>query len=633
LERSRASRLGLRVQSRTIPGSSEARSDTGVSAHGAPSTHWLTTLGKRPNAPVGLLAVVVIVNVAVGIWWIGRWRVGWPFDIDEAGYLQMALADGVKIDSGLPGSIVSIIHTSNPQAPLLPAFAGLVEAATHLSAAWLIASLQIFLVMAAGATYLCARRCMSGWWAFVAASLVAVAPGLVWASRSFYFALPAGALFMAAIVAELWAGHFDSIARSIVWGMLMGLAALTRSMVLGLLPGLVLAAELRVLVGPSRNRRKAFVNCLIGIGTALLVAGSWYSDSWRNVLDYLTQYGYGSKAAEYGSQHSVLSWSWWTFRLDNIVQSDLFLPITIALALPISVGLVMVIWRVLRYKRVGIGLGLISKVQLFVAGDLGTMIVVFLWGYLILSSTRNVGSGFEVPLVPVGVVLCVSVAARLPRVARVASSVCMLGAAVVAFADQATLLPGGVYDTTTVSIGSLSVPVFDARGVLLSYASAFLTRSCPGLVVCSPRLNGAGRASLKAWVAASKRMATLVETDAARHERPAVVFFAMQDPFVNTNTVGLYAQEKYGASLAVGLLRPPVEVHMSFAEQLNDPLLGQPDLVVTGPPARTAGARAFSPLPNDRSAIVALRRDGFIPDGSVMLPDGRKMVVWWRESA
>lgn len=581
--------------------------------------------------PGAVLSVLLTANAAVGIWWIGHWRVGWPFDIDEAGYLQMALSDGLRIASGHPSSMIALIHTSNPQAPLLPAFAGLVWAATHLTAAWLIASLQVFLVLAAVATYICARRSMNSWWAVLAAAVVAVTPGLVWASRSFYFALPAAALLMSAIAAQLWAAQFEKLGPSIAWGILMGLAALARSMIIGLLPGLVLAATLRVLVG-RRNRAARFLNEAIGLTVGVLVAGIWYSASWRNVLDYLTSYGYGKNAAAYGRNHPLLSWSWWTFRLDNIVQSDLFLPITLAVGLSLVCGAFVMLWRALKGKRPSSRSNAAQRLVRFAVSDLGSLVIVFAWGYLILTSTRNVGSGFEIPLIPPGIVLTVSVAANLPRIARVASAFALCAAAVVAFADQATLLPGGTYDKTVITFSALSIPAFDARGVLISYASDFVAGGCPALVMCSPGHASVGAKPLKGWNSAAKRMASLLERDAAaHHHRLPVVFFAMQDPFFNTNTVALAAQEMYRSVPPIGLLRPPSQVHMSFTHQLNDPSLGEPDVVITGPPPPTAAARAFSPLPEDRGAIVALTKDGFVRDGSVVLPDGRRMTVWWKQ--
>jgi hypothetical protein len=109
-----------------------------------------------------------------------------------------------------------------------------------------------------------------------------------------------------------------------------------------------------------------------------------------------------------------------------------------------------------------------------------------------------------------------------------------------------------------------------------------------------------------------------------------VVFFAIQDPLFNTNTVDLDYQLRYRTALPTGLLKPGGEVDGEAPlRQLNDPNLGQPNLVITGRPATASGN--FSPHVGYRATIEAMRSDGFAPSAGVRLPDGRVMTVWWKD--
>jgi hypothetical protein len=123
-------------------------------------------------------------------------------------------------------------------------------------------------------------------------------------------------------------------------------------------------------------------------------------------------------------------------------------------------------------------------------------------------------------------------------------------------------------------------------------------------------------------------MATILHATAARHLCDPVVFFAVQDPLFNTNTVDLDYQLTYSTALPTGMLKPRPRVEESPRVQLNDPALGVPNLVITGPPP--VEARTFSPLVGYRPALQAVRADGFVPVRVLRLPDGRVMTVWWK---
>ena len=179
--------------------------------------------------------------------------------------------------------------------------------------------------------------------------MVASVPGVVDSSRAFNFALPAAAMLTATLVVQLHTDAFRSLAMSVLWGVLLGLSALTRTVSLSLLPPLILAAVLSVVL--SRPRGRQALNLGVGLLLGALVAGSWYSATWRPVLQYLTGYGYGADASRYGAARSVVSLGWWTFRLNRAVNTEVFAPLALAIALCFLAGLVT--WW--RHRRGGTG--------------------------------------------------------------------------------------------------------------------------------------------------------------------------------------------------------------------------------------------------------------------------------------
>ncbi|HMC39087.1 MAG TPA: glycosyltransferase family 39 protein, partial [Acidimicrobiales bacterium] len=260
-----------------------------------------------PVALAGLVAASGGVNAG----WIARNRRGLPFDIDEAGYLQRAVRDGGALTRhGLTG-LWRAYRLPDPQAPALPMTAGVLRAVTGWGPTGLLAAQQLFLAVLLVSTYAAARKMVPRGWSLLAAFLVACVPAVINGGRDFHFALPAAALLTAALAAQLHAGDFDDLRWALGWGALLGLAALTRTMVLGLLPLLVLAAVGRVAAAPTVRRA---IHLGAGVGLAAAISASWYYGTWPEVYRYLSGYGYGSAAAGYGRAHSVLSPAWWTQR-------------------------------------------------------------------------------------------------------------------------------------------------------------------------------------------------------------------------------------------------------------------------------------------------------------------------------
>jgi 4-amino-4-deoxy-L-arabinose transferase-like glycosyltransferase len=578
-----------------------------------------------------VVAGVLVVAVSVNLWWVATHRRGLPYDIDEAGYLQRAVRDADALHSGGVLSLWSTVRLPDPQAPLLTVVAGVFHWVTGTGVLSMFAVQQVFYVVLVVATYLGSRRLMNRGWSVVAAVMVSGLPGVVIASRSFFFALPAAAMMTATLVAELYSDSFRSRWLSALWGLFLGLSALSRTVVLALVPALIAPAFVVLVL--SRSRRRQLANVGLGLVVALVVAGSWYSATWHEVLHYLTGFGYGTEAGHYGAGRSIVSFAWWTNRLDLALNAEVFAPMALALALCFAAGLLGLRRRHRSPERTDDDpvVDEESPVRRALQRRDAPLWVFVGLGYLALSTSQNSGSMFELPLLPATCILAASVASRAPRRARASIAAACVIAAVVSFAGVSAAIPGLPQRSVVASAGPLHVVAFDDRGHFLDYASS-TGGGCRLGGPCDRSGTMPGESAyLRRWIVPSERMASVLHVVAAEHDCDPVVFFAVQDPLFNTNTVDLSYQLVYAKALPTGVFKAPRDVGESALHELNDPADGQPNLVITGPVS--AVSPRFLPLVNERAGVRALREDGFAPIGRLGLPDGRTMRVWWLDRA
>jgi hypothetical protein len=568
---------------------------------------------QRLSAALALSALTVFV-VVTNLLWVHAHRRGLPFDIDEAGYLQRAIRDADALRYGGLSGLWHTFRLPDPQAPLLPVVSALWRYFTNAGPVGLIASEQAFVVIAVVSTFLLARhlddRLLP---ALVAAACVAALPGVIDGGRGFAFALPAAALMTATLASQLAAADFQRLQPALVWGLLFGLATLTRTVMLALLPALVLAALVRLVLARARPRQ--WINLGVGLLVAFLTASIWYTATWHPVWNYLTSYGYGQQAAGYGQGRPLLSWDRWTFRIVHAMNTDVYLPLSIAALVCAAVAASRLIRRRPTWLREPQHVA-----ARFLRGGWGTVTLVLVVDYALLSSTRNVGSDFELALLPAAAALLVSAASMSGRIGHILALTASIGAAAFSIIAANGLLPGPP-ERTDVQLGSLNVVAYDDRGPLLYYSTRFLFTTAGGT-----------EPLLRRWERSNRILANTLFEQAAQYRKPVpVVFFAVQDPFVNTNSLALLAQER-GVSLPIGLLVPPKQAGESFVAQLQDPARGLPDIIIIGPPSANPAAKEFAPPVNMTVVRRAVYVVGFRKSSDVVLPDGRHMELWWRTS-
>jgi Dolichyl-phosphate-mannose-protein mannosyltransferase len=542
--------------------------------------------------------------LALDAWWIATHRHGYPLNIDEAAYTTIGLNDYFGLRDGGPRGWWEAVQGQAPNAPLVPALTSLL----YVFKAGVLEGFGVlggFTVLLGLAVYGIGER-LAGPRPGALAALVAMsAPGVLAFAHVYIFALPAAALLACAVYALLRSEALQRWPWTLACGVAIGLMLLARTMTVAFVPGLVVAAAV-ALAARERDRRallRGLLNLGLLLGSAAAVAAFWY---WRNlqpVLDYLTEFGYGGKSAEFGAQHALFSWPRWTAVAEEMADADLLLP----LAALVLTGLVATPVAATRgVLRAGDRRAALLRLA---RSDAAVVAIVAAAGYVALTSSRNSGFGFTLPLS----ILLLPLAAIALRRFRAAAAPAVAALALIA----------GVNLLASTSLWSdlsrerqLTVPTLGRLPWLSGghYALADIRRQVAG-----PETRFAARD--RGWLRADKLLAAWL----LREEGPPVAAFASRSRILNTNTVGLAAVLHFGLPLPLAqLVADDGDSVGAYVRRLTDPRYGLPQLLVT----MSTEAGDYEPHVTQAHAETAAHRLGFHLVHTMTLPDGRQLRVW-----
>ncbi len=540
------------------------------------------------------------------MWWLIDRRQGFPLDIDEAGYMTIALRDHAALVHGGLGSYWHAIESQYPFAPLVPAATALVYLIRTSILASFAAELGCALVLAA-ATYGVARRLVGARLATFAALVTVTAPGAINFSREYLFALPSVALEMCALYALVRSEGLVRRRWAVALGVGLGLMLLARTMTIAIVPAFLLAGAVRVWA-LDRDRVRATGHFLLAVGICFGLAAVWYLPNLTPVFRYLTNYGYGARSGRYGSAHSILSWGWWSRELQKIVAEDLYVPLGIAVIAGAAVALA-------QRLRKSVRAGWAAELRELAGRDVTTVALVLAGSYVALSSSRNEGAGFALMLMPPLLLLAVL---PLRTAGRYAAPVIAIVAAVAVL---------NVFVSTDVWHGlsrprSVDLPLLGTAPVLKGEA-----HSLEAIRIQLPGDPVQFVPSERRWPDAARLAAGWLISYAHARGRTPITAFGMRNRVFNTNSVALAALLYYDTAIPMAQLDPLLagDRRAAYARYLDDPLYGEPNLLLTT--SSTAGD--FPPLVTQAKAIAAARADGFMPVGHLTLPDGRVVTIWW----
>jgi hypothetical protein len=497
-------------------------------------------------------------------------------------------------------------------APLLPAVTALTYPIVSRGVFGSLLVLPLFFAGLVGAAFGLARRLVSDSWAVVAALAVAALPAVTDYTRLFHFALPATACMTAALWALVRSEGLRRVGWVVAAGLFVGLTLLSRTMTVAYIPGLGLAAVAQLLM-EAPDLRVRVRNLAIGTCVAGLVAGPWYLRNARSVYDNLVGVGYGEGATVFGRHYPIASWGYWTKEL-RLDLSYMGLPLAGAFLVCFIVAFA---YLVAHHKPL-IGR---SRLRSAHAAAVLALVLVVLEGYLVLTTSRNEGTGFALPWLPALVILAVAAAASVPaRALRVA-----LASVLVVICLGAVVSKSGWFEplakVRTVSVpGFGSVMVTDGRGIIQTevkgagYDIGSVTQPLPAMH--------------RRWLPLARDLDGWSLRRAEQRGEPLHLTLGLQDLILSNSRLILAAQLWFHRWLPVDYLRPypDGDTVATYRHELQSPQ--RVNALIIGDPRPVKHPKIKITRSKVESAASSL---GFTPVKSFRMPDGRTVWMWWRE--
>ena len=530
--------------------------------------------------------------------WIQHFRSTGPLDGDESGYLATASSDSSAL---VHHGVISLAHTVVTQpygAPFVPLVSSLFQAIFGRTVFMGFVGLAFFAVVLVLATYGVARQLTTSGWAALAAVVTGCLPAVLGYTRFFEFAVPSAAVMTAALWALLRSDHLRRPGWAVLFGTLVGCLALTRTMNIAYIPAIALAAVVHVV---ARRQRGSVVNLALSGVCAVVVAGAWFGPNLRTVGHYLLHFGYGSESSTAGPPASVLSWAFWSKELALIITETGVL-LAIVLAVGFVVGIAMFLRGATRRTR---------DEWLALAGSPVTVLaIVVVEGYLALTSSRNVGTGFALTWLPAAIVLAVAALARLkwPAVRAGLVGLAVVGCvlAVISAADVSSELSTPV----TVAIPGLGhQPLLDGESFMYAEVKG---DGYPVGSVTSP-------IAPTSWRNQVRRVTGILLSLAYDHHQSSLLETTELGDLYPANSFTFSAQVDYDRSIRAADLMSGTETEVVKALRTD----GADAFLVVHPKTY----RATMPSPADLTR--AAEATGFTRSGTVNGPDAN-ITVWWR---
>lgn len=574
------------------------------------------------KAAVALLAALFLAFNAIWIW---HHRISQILDIDEAGYLGIAIYDyRAFMARGLLGWIQQVKEPSI-QAPITTALASLLFIITGPSFFSGIAIPLFAGVVTIVASYMLARCLMPAPGALLSAALVASCPIIVNYSRSIHFAMPATAVMTIALVCMLRSRHFSSLSWAILFGIFLGLLPLTRTMTIGFMPGLIIGAALQVAVKKSQITRRILIFGFSLIITAA-TAATWLIFNGRLVFGYLFDFGYGNRAAEYGDKQSIMNIDAWSMT-GQIFLNNIYLPHALVLLLGL-VAAAIIAFKSLCHKD------LLKSAYQLRRSPIFCLLIVFVAGISALTSSQNKGTAFIAPLIPLAFVTAVYLIHRLiqksspnqlPRTIAIVAGIMVCVIAIIPLTTTSIVFA----HPREVKIPILGWPVkfIDGRSTIQLYEQGMLDAADEG------QTSDAFSPSEPLSPAQKKAYASLIDSIAQELEKSpwrtsGGIAFGFRHLLLNLNTINLSALFHGDDILPISQVAPlvtgdTVEGYYNWLirDDASDACLL---LTING------DAGQFLPIVTKPYVLQAAQKAGFSYQREWLTPSGQTIRLWKR---
>jgi hypothetical protein len=555
------------------------------------------------------LVAVTLALVALNAWWYTSQRRGFALFNDEAGYTTFAIDQARALQQSGVHALVTAVEQQSVHGPLVPLVTVPFELVFGANIGNGFAVVLVFYALLVAATYALGRRLMSDWFAALAAIVVATAPEILTFTRMYYFAVPAAAAFTAAAWAFLRSDRLDRTGWAVAGGALLGIGLLTRTLVLALAPGLLLAALVHAIgAGDDVTRR---LRNLCGAAAAMVaVAATWYARNLGDAVAYLRGTRFRPPGSDADPYHAVA-----VLRELRLAVDTTYLPVAAVLGIVVLAAAAVTLrrrrppptansrrdwWRVLASPGAFLGLALVEAVVVFLVSD--------------------TTEGKWLVVLPLVVVLALATMARLPRLWQVAASAVLVVLCVFNVLMMSAVpglgTPRGI---DVASMGPLTVT--DGR--------QFLQQHFPSTVAGAP---GHLPATLRRVNATAREVTDRIRRATAGVGQRPVVFAAQpQSAFLNVNDILLADRllEDHASVLGGAVDLAPAASVAAYCARLDNPKFGLPNVVLTHRPTTLHDQRAARVPSPPESRLAAL---GFRVLQVVNGPDGPTS-VWFRSQA
>lgn len=252
-----------------------------------------------------LQIAVVAIWFFSGIIWIFNRAPALPLDIDEAGYIGFAVRNCKNlISNGLPG-FVNAVLSRQTFAPLQP-FIGTVFGCTTNP------NLELIIPLLASTFFIWEFMRLQNH-PFFGLLFIVICPVYLQFSTNFGFAMLSSTAFALSALYATHSNFFEDLRYSIYSGAALSIALLSRTMFSAFFVIEIVAEIIILLFFFRKNSLLRIRNFTISISLPLLIAGPWYISHWNSVFGYLTSFGYGTHAKEYGTVSGIFNWTAWKF--------------------------------------------------------------------------------------------------------------------------------------------------------------------------------------------------------------------------------------------------------------------------------------------------------------------------------
>lgn len=552
-----------------------------------------------------IVAIGCLVMAAINVWWVATYRHGYPMDVDENGYTMIGIIDLFGWESGGFSGWWEAVQNQTPNAPLLPALTSIVLIFNPgvLQGFGVLIAFAALLTLA---TYGIGERLAGPRLGALAALAVGTSQGVFIFTRAYIFALPTAAFLACSVYALIRSEGMRRRWWAVACGAAIGLMLLSRTMAVAFVPGVVAAALLGIALSYRDELAQRLLNFGLAVLAAVLVAATWYWNNLDPVMNYLTEFGYGSQAQNYGDEAAFLSWERFKTVAEKIIQGDLLVPMTylvVAGLLACAVGVVQRLRKAEDWR---------AEALRILGSDAMALFIVAGAGFGALMSSQNGGFGFTFP-----------VAILLPPLAVVALR--RYRAAIL----PATVLVVAIAGVNLIANSNLSDDLSERHLVKVPAFGELPWISGEPAAVGNVRQQAAGPsthfiAEDEGYLATDLELATALLEPIAPEGAPRLVAFASRNRVVSTNSVGLAGLINYRRGIPFTQLLAEPDTVAHYEEQITGPDLGEPTAVVT----TSTEAGDFEPLVTQARVEIALKNLGFRLARQVPMPDGRRLRVW-----